>query len=840
MDNTPLSHASFGDVMKTYRTRGKVTQRQLAAKLGVHYNTVWGWERGDRLPETRGMVLELAKHLRLNDQETRDLLEASLTAISPHWNVPYLRNPFFTGRTKLLHHLHEVLSHEQNGFLTRSYALSGLGGIGKTQTALEYAYRYYQHYTAVFWIGAEVYETIASGFACIADLLNLPEQNEKDQNRMLAAVTSWLTNHRGWLLIMDNVEDLGLVKRFLPAARHGSLLLTTRMQTLGTLAHTIEMKPMTPEESITFLLRRARLVDSSFDPCKQADLPFYETAREIANILAGLPLALDQASAYIDESRCGLSSFLDLFQIHSMHLLTQRNLHADHPLSVVKTFVLAFEKIQLENPAAADLLSICAFLAPDAIPVEMLLEGAPALDSSSSPGQTLSTELTLNEALATLGRYSMVHRDSHENTLTMHRLVQAGFRNSIDQETQRRWIELTVQVVNQAFPDSGKQVTWLRCQRYLPHAQECASLITQWDIVSVEAGQLLTKLGGYLRERKQYTQAEPLLCKALDMLKQTTGERPLDLALCLSDLALLYHYQGKYAQAEPLYQQSLTIRERLLGSEHSEVAECLNNLAGISYDQGKYLQAMSLMQQALAIREKIWGPEHLEVATCLSNLGSFYTLQDKSAQAESFLLRALAIRKKLLGTEHPYTLSTMAHLAICYNHQRRYEEAENLLLYVLSKREQIWGAQHLEVARALNNLAFSYLAQGRREEAEPLAWRALSMREHVLGPEHPEVASDLENLARIHIHQGKFAEAEAFVQRALSIRQQALGLNHPKVADSLHTQAILYGKLGRYREAEASAQRALSIREQVLGSEHADVARSSLLLANLSRDQCNQ
>ena len=163
--------ASFGTVLKGFRTRRGLTQQALAEKLGMHRHTIGSWERGDFLPQPKGVVLEPGRYLHLDKGEIRQLLEASLT-LAPHYLIPLPRNPFFTGRAEILEARHTQLGVEQGVTLTQSSALHGPDGIGKTQIALEYG--------VVFWIGAETEEQIVSSFLRMAEVLQLPEREDKD------------------------------------------------------------------------------------------------------------------------------------------------------------------------------------------------------------------------------------------------------------------------------------------------------------------------------------------------------------------------------------------------------------------------------------------------------------------------------------------------------------------------------------------------------------------------------------------------------------------------------------------------------------------------------------
>src|SRR2546428_10145866 len=224
------------------------------------------------------------------------------------WNVPYARNPFFTGREDILSQLHETLTDGKTAALTQ--AISGLGGIGKTQTAVEYAYRYCNEYASVLWVRADSREILVSDFISIADLLNLSEKKEQDQSYTVAAVKRWLQNHNNWLLIIDNVDDLAMVRDFIPLRGKGHILLTTRLQAVGRMAQCIKIEKMKPEEGALFLLRWANIIepDAPLERASRADLM---KAIEISQAMDGLPLALDQAGAYIEETACGFARHLE-------------------------------------------------------------------------------------------------------------------------------------------------------------------------------------------------------------------------------------------------------------------------------------------------------------------------------------------------------------------------------------------------------------------------------------------------------------------------------------------------------------------------------------------------
>jgi tetratricopeptide (TPR) repeat protein len=336
-------------------------------------------------------------------------------------------------------------------------------------------------------------------------------------------------------------------------------------------------------------------------------------------------LALDQAGAYIEETACGLLSYLDLYQRHAPELLQRRGALAyDHPDPVASTWALSFENIEKANPAASELLHFCAFLYPDGIPEEMFIEGAaelgPVLESLGSDA------LAWNDAMSEILKYSLLRRDPNASTLEIHRLMQAVLKRGMAEATQRLWAERAVRAINRAFPDAEFS-NWDRCDRFLPQAAACAEFISKWGFEFPEATRLLNETGFYLLKRGRYELAYPFHTRALAILKKTLGpEHP--------------------SVAESLFRQALAIDEKSFGPEHPAVARDLNNLALLLKDTNQHAEAEPLFQRALAIREKALGSEHPDVATSLENYARCLRAMDRSQEAEPLEARARAIRAK--------------------------------------------------------------------------------------------------------------------------------------------------------------------------------------------------
>lgn len=745
--------SSVNSRLREARAEQGWSQQELAERVGTTPVNVSRWENGatfptpyyrQKLSEVLGKTLAELDLLSppLSEIPPTPLPEIILLPPRPPFrisNIPVTRNPYFTGRQQLLESLHDRLSTTKMAALTQAQALYGLGGVGKTQSAAEYAYSYNDEYTHIFWMLAATRDTLIADFVKLAQLLDLREKDVQDQQQIVSAVKGWLAIHEDWLLILDNADDLRQAHEFLPPSHKGHVLFTTRAQASGVIAASVEVEQLDMHEGALLLLRWTKRLNTnaSLDDAKPAD----RTAAEgIVKEMDGLPLAIVQAGAYIEETGCSLEDYLSLYAEHHKDLLARPSrLLLDYPETVATTWALSFEQVKKESAAAADLLCLLAFLAPDAIPEKMLTRGAAELGPML--GAAAADAYKLNEALEVLLRYSLVRRDSSTHMLSIHRLVQTVHRDSMDQETQRAWAERTVRVLNAAFPEIDYATSENRqyyLQYYLPHIEECARLITQYKLHFSEAAMFLYQAGVFL------------------------------------------YYHGFYPQSQSLHQQALAIRIEVFGPDHLDIAVSLNALAMLARLQGNYEQAERFHQQALPIREDLLGRNHPTTAETLNNLGVLYRVQEKYEQATPFLEQALSIRERSLGTEHPDTLISFINLAKLYVEQRRYEQAEQLLQQTLATSERVLGPEHSLIAQLVYLLARLSYEQKNYEQAETFWKRSLSIVEKTFGPEHPATAERLNDLAELYHTQGRYTEAQILWQRAFNICEKRLGPEQPE------------------------------------------------------------
>ncbi|MBW4698755.1 MAG: tetratricopeptide repeat protein [Aphanocapsa lilacina HA4352-LM1] len=663
------------------------------------------------------------------------------------WNVPLDRNPCFTGREQLLIQLNKLLREGTK------VALSGMPGVGKTQIAAEYVHRYREHYRAVFWLRAQTISELVAGFVDLALLLELPLRDEGNQAEVLAAVKRRLTREGSWLLVVDNVDDLEMVLPQLPNNPSGRVLLTTRATTTGLLRR-VEVPALETENGALLLLRRAKIIEAqaTLEDVRPEELCI---AEEVSREVGGLPLALDQAGAYIEETRASLQKYLRRYRQDGARLRAISRKFAIGHASVTVAFDLAFMEIQRSSPTASELLRACAFLAPDAIAREIFTGAA------QEWGDTLrdvADEEIFERAVEAASCFSLLHMDIRHRVLGVHRLVQDILKDGMSNDELRLWAERATRAVERVFP-FVRPDNWPVCERLLPQAQAVKKLVEEWSLEFEVAANLLNKAGYYLRER------------------------------------------GRYAEAESFYKLMLSVREKVLGVNHPRVASSINYLAGLYQIEGRHNEAEPLFCRALKIFEAAMETGKPALAS-INGLARLYKEQRQFDKAEKLLLRALEIRKKNSGEESSQAALSLYDLAELNKAWRRYRKAQQWYEQALAIQNELPQSEQSDLARTLDGLGWLFVSQNRYAKAEPLFVRALGVRERLSGPEHPDVATCVLGLASLYRRQGRLGEAEPLYQRALSIRENTFGSDHPKVADVLDGYAQLLHTMGHPIEAE--------------------------------------
>jgi tetratricopeptide (TPR) repeat protein len=526
------------------------------------------------------------------------------TALPPTWNVPFRRNPAFTGRELVLAELAGQLG--QGAATAVTQTLQGGGGVGKTALATEYAYRYPSQFDTVWWVRAEEPASLVGDYTELAGALGLAEAGQADQQLAAGAVRGWLEGHDRWLLILDNAEapdtatglpaPLARLVDLVPRVLHGQVLVTSRDATWEDHAALAELEVFTPEEAVAFLLARSDSSDRT-------------TAAEISELLGWLPLALEQAGAYVRETRLELDAYLARLRQHPGGIMSRGRPRGRDPAdTVATTWQLSLERV-VPTPGAVAMLEVCAFLGPEEIPRDLFERRVdpPAADLDL----LVADPFALDDAVAALRRFGLVKADT--KTITVHRLLQQVIRDSLNPAGTAARVGVAVRLLDQALPFGGyvDPGLWPACARLLPHALVATEHTNQLKVEPLATASLLDSAADYLQGRARYPDARSLRERALAIREAHLGADHPDTAQSLNNLAVVLRDQGDLDGARPLHERALAIREAQLGPDHPDTAQSLTNLANVLYDQGDLDGARPLYERAVAIRETRLGPDHL-------------------------------------------------------------------------------------------------------------------------------------------------------------------------------------------------------------------------------------
>jgi tetratricopeptide (TPR) repeat protein len=804
------------------------------------------------------------------------------------WNLPFERNLHFTGREDELRQLHDALAACQaaapsgidasserlsvetlrrsvsterlNETLHRSVSterlkpqtIHGLGGVGKTHLAVEYAYRFAADYDLVWWVRADAPLSIATDLALLAAPLQLPQRDERDQRVVVQAVLDYLRRHDGadkprpYLLIFDNAEEPRDLRPFLPQGR-GSVLITSRNPNWGALAHPLEVRTLPRDKAIEFLLARAG---------RQG-----EGAGELADALGCLPLALEQAGAYIEASGIAFADYLARWRAHHRELL-QHPPATDYPATVATTWDISFQAVAAQSPDSVTLMNLLAFFAPEPIPRDLFIarEGRGAIKLRPHEWRD---EMELDNAVIPLRRYSLIQACAE--TLAMHRLVQMIVRDRLDDGERKTLAHAALHAVNDAFP--GDEIltsieSWATCARLAVHARAVTEEAERLGIAPEATARLLNQLGLYLEARAEFADARAYFERAISRYETALGtnhphvatavnnlgsvlrdlgdlagartcfervvkifednalERHPNYAGAVNNLGSVLRDLGDLAGARACYERVVKIFEDNLGSNHPNAATAVNNLGGVLRDLGDLAGARACFERALLIDEATFGPHHPNVARDVNNLGSVLRDLGDLAGARAYLERALQIDEATFGPHHPSVATAVNNLGNVLRDLGDLAGARTCFERVVKIFEDNLGSNHPNVATAVNNLGSVLQDLGDLAGARTCFERVVKIFEDNALERHPNYAGAVNNLGSVLRDLGDLAGARTCFERVVKIFEDNLGSNHPNVATAVNNLGSVLQDLGDLAGARVCYERALNILTQFLPADH--------------------
>ena len=554
------------------------------------------------------------------------------------------RPAVLAGREDLLADLSARLA-GGDGAGPRVVALCGLGGAGKTSVAVEYAYRHLAELGLAWQLPAEDPAVLKAGFGELAAQLGARDLFEVGDP--VASVHGSLAAYpQDWLVMFDNAADPASLKAFLPPAGRGRVLITSR-DSFWPPGQALEVPVLDPDVAEEFLVSRT------------GDLAF-QAARELAVELGGLPLALEQAAAYMQATGGALAEYLASFRQRRPDMLG-RGEPTGYDKTVAKTWALAFERLEISAPDAVGMLQLLAFYAPEAVPLRLLLQ--PRHELVGRLGQNvapvlvplLADELAARDAVGALRRYSLV-TPAADGSVSVHRLVQAVTADQMPAELATEWRQAAAALIEAAIPhDPELPGTWSAYATLLPHAQAVLDLTRggMWQIA-----RYLGYSGSYPAARDLFQ----LIARALRG-DDVYGAEHQDTLAADASLAYWTGEAGDAAGARDQLTALLPVRERVLGPEHPDTLTTRNNLARWTGEAGDAAGARDQLTALLPVRERVLGPEHPDTLTTRNNLARWTGLAGDPAAARDQLAALLPVRERVLGPEHPDTLTTRNNLA---------------------------------------------------------------------------------------------------------------------------------------------------------------------------------
>jgi tetratricopeptide (TPR) repeat protein len=696
-----------------------LTQSELAA-LNAADAAVRAQQIKDLVQKLDDKATEILRDIRDDVKYIRDHLPDKnkiLKENGPIHNLPYTSiGDLLKGRDDALKTLDQRLSSANHtvAAITQPQAVHGLGGVGKSRLAVEYAWHVLKNnkVNAALFVIADSETALNSNLAALAspEYLNLPEHNQKDQSVTVKAVLSCLASRNDYLIIFDNVdarEAREYIMKILPHLSSGKVIITSRASNWPHGIADLSIDKLSTADAAAYLLQTT-------ENKRAASKDDNHLAAQLADKLDGLPIALEQAAAYISHRHISFQTYLNEFESSRKEILSWHKPELmSYPASVIAVWQSSIKQL---SPPACAVLYLSSLLSPEPIPVSLFESAVPKLSDAikllvPQPHDEIRTTKDeirdIRSILAELADYSLIKLT--ESSFTIHRLVQDSIRLSIPEKSLKSFTQIILGIVNDCIPAKLQSEDVRSWHIWKPIEPHLSALLLRPDCLEIPepTGYLSNSLAIYLKTLARFTEAELLMRRSLEIAEKSFGKNHPNVATVLNNLALLLQATNRPKDAEPLMRRALEIDESFLSKNHPNVARDLNNLAELLRETGRYKEAEPLYRRALGIYEKSLDPEHLNVASVLNNLAQLLQDTNRFIEAEPIMRRVIEIFEKSLGPDHP------------------------------------------NVATALNNLAGLYQAMNRKDEAKKLYERAVKIFEDSFGPDHPQTITTRRNLASL-------------------------------------------------------------------------------------------
>ncbi|MFE9508480.1 FxSxx-COOH system tetratricopeptide repeat protein [Streptomyces anthocyanicus] len=721
------------------------------------------------------------------------------------WNVRR-RNPDFSGRETVMGQLRTGLLSGRQAVVQ---ALHGMGGIGKTQIALEYAHRFASQYDLVWWVDAEQADQLPVRYTELADRLGVAKSDAGSEPNARALLQHLRTRHR-WLLVLDNAEHPDQIEPWLPEGP-GHVLITSRNPDWHGIAHQSDLDVFTRTDSLAYLKGRISGMTT-----EHADL--------LAQDLGDLPLALAQASGVL-RSGMTLDRYRRLLTTDTARLLQESDVR-DHPAPLAATVGIAVTRLADDGHAdAVALLRLGAFLGPEPIPTAWLETARPRL--ATIPGDP-DDPMWLRNALQPLGRFGLARTDY--DAFQIHRLTQAILRTQTGPDPVvaiRDDVTAVLAAVDPGDPRSPADwPAWASLTAHLtaPHVTTALAHQAALRATFSKAAHFLICSG--------LPRAAHDLSAALHQAWSTDlGPDHPDTLTCAQFLGHATVDLGDYAKGRLIIEDTLVRRRRVLGEDHPDTLRSANDTSTNLSLLGERVEARRMHEDVLARRRRVLGEDHPDTLTSAGNLATILNKSGEYVEARRMQEDVLARRRRVLGEDHPDTLTSAHNLAGLLNSLEEHAESRRMQEDVLARRRRVLGEDHPDTLSSASNLATSLNSLGEHAESRRMHEDVLARRGLVLGQDHPDTLSSANKLATSLNGLGEHAAARRMHEDVLARRGVVLGQDHPSTLASAGNLATTLNSLGEHVEAHRMQEDVLARCRRVLGQDHPDTLTSASNLA---------